>query len=194
MKPKLRWLVARLGQDMNWWVDETSDEVNWGRESLSLLDPRQVAYLREELEQYREHGLRPDQIGRAFHPFEVASEMSDGRLRLEASAHDLGDEDVKLFALPDLFEEESDQYPAFLEQVAAARIRLLNATHHYFHNVDELDMEEELQARNADRYFSTQSIHVFNELEDILRWKPAEWDEAEEEAGTAADEDEDEKE
>jgi len=181
MKRQLRWLVARLGEDMNWWVEETSDEVHWGADALSLLDPRQVAYLREELERYEEYGFDPASLWRVFHCFEISSELPDGRVKLVASAHSIEDEDVQLFALPDLFDQEDDAYPVFLDALTTLRIKHLNATHHYARNLDELDMEEEIQARNADRYFSARAIHVFNELEDVLTWKPAEWDEDESE-------------
>jgi hypothetical protein len=182
MKPKLRWIVARLGHDENWWVEETSDEVNWGQESLSLLDPRQVAWLHEQLTKYEAYGLDPELFARSFHLFEASAELPDGRVRLVASNQAVGDDEgARLYALPDLFEDETDAYPEFLDQLAAARIKFLNDTHHYVHDVDELDMEEELQAKNSDRYFSARSIHIYNELEEILKWKPAEWDDAEEE-------------
>jgi hypothetical protein len=180
MKPSLKWLVVRLGDDTNWWVDETSDNVYWGTDSLSLLDPNQVAYLHKTVGELEDYGFDPGALDSAFQIFEVASELTDGRMRLRPSEHSIGDEGVQLFALPDLLDEEKGAYPDLLDQLISLRVKYLNATHDYFQPVTEDDLEEELQSRNADRYFASTCIHVFNELEDILTWKPAEWDEKEE--------------
>ncbi len=177
MRPSLKWIVARLGQDMNWWVDETSEEVYWGGGALSLLDPKQVSFLREELQKYLAYGFKMEALDRAFHPFEAASDLSDGRLRLVPSSHGMTDKDVPLFALPDLIDDEEGAYADLLDQLAAMRIRMINATHHYFQQVTEDDMDEDVQARNSGRYFEGRALHVFHELEDILTWSPAEWDE-----------------
>ena len=40
------------------------------------------------------------------------------------------------------------------------------------------EMEDELRALDADRYFSDDTIHVFDELTEILDWSPAEWDDS----------------
>lgn len=180
MKPVVKWVVARLGHDGNWWVEETSDEVCWGRDSLSLLDPDQVAYLREELKRYEKYGLDSEMLDDAFDAFEVASELPDGRLRLIASERSLTEEGFQLFALPDLSEEDEGVYPDLLDRVSTLRIKLLNETHEYYQELTEQDMDEEIQARNTDRYFSARAIHVFNELEDVLTWKPAEWEDEDE--------------
>lgn len=176
MKPPLKWIIARLGEDMNWWVEETSANVYWGADSLSILDPRQVAWLRDSLDRYREHGLDPAQLGRSFTLYEVASEMSDGRLKLVPSDHGFDDDGVTLFALPDIRADEEGGYPDLLDQLASAHVRYLNATHDYYEDVSEDEMEEDIRSRNNDRYFAASAMHVFNELEDVLTWKPAEWD------------------
>ena len=183
MKPTFRWLVARLGEDLNWWVEETSDDVCWGADSLSLLDPNQVSYLRETLKEYKQYGFDPDILAEAFHLFEMSSELPDGRLKLVPSRRNITEKGVQFFALPDLFNEEEGVYPDFLSRISALRIKLLNATHDYFEDLVEDEMEEDIRARNTDRYFAASATHVFNELEDILTWKPAEWDDEE---GTVA--------
>jgi hypothetical protein len=187
MSFNLKWLVARLGDDMNWWVEETSDDVYWGKDALSVLDPNQVGYLRKELKKYEEYGFDPKMLHRAFHVFELSSELPDGRVKLVSSKENISSEDVPLFALPDLLQDEGGHYPDLLDRIAALRIQLLNATHDYHQDLTEQDMDEEIQTRNTDRYFSASAIHVFNELEDILTWKPAEWDDEEEESDLVQD-------
>jgi hypothetical protein len=39
-------------------------------------------------------------------------------------------------------------------------------------------MREELDALDRDRYFSSENIHCFEQINEILQWSPAEWDEA----------------
>jgi len=39
-------------------------------------------------------------------------------------------------------------------------------------------MTEELNLLDADRYFSDDTIHAFNEITERLEWSPAEWDES----------------
>lgn len=177
MKQDLKWLVVRLGDDKNWWVDETSDNVYWGTDALSLLDPNQVAFLHKAVGELEDYGFDPGTLDTAFQVFEAASELPDGRMRLRPSGQSIGDEGAQLFALPDLLDEEKGAYPDLLDQLISVRVKYLNATHDYFQEVTEDDLEEELQSRNAGRYFASTCIHVFNELEDILTWKPAEWDE-----------------
>lgn len=195
MKPQLRWIVARLGQDQNWWVDETSEDVYWGSDSLSLLDPGQLAQVRESLAKLQPYGFDPSILDRAFHLFEVSSQLPDGRLKLIRSSRRIDDADARLFALPDVLCEAEGAYPDLLDQVSALQIKMLNATHDYVQEVTVDEMDEEIQTRNADRYFAATAVHVFNELEDILTWKPAEWDEADEpSSGPEEEENEDDEE
>jgi hypothetical protein len=101
----------------------------------------------------------------------VDAELSEGVLRLAAT-----DQMEGAFALPRLGEDDDGPYFDFLDLISAARIRRLNQTHHYVRDCTEEEMFEELDLRDADRYFSAQTIHVFDELNEILEWSPAEWD------------------
>ena len=42
----------------------------------------------------------------------------------------------------------------------------------------EDEMFAELEALDAERYFNDEVIHCFEQLNEILEWKPAEWDDA----------------
>jgi hypothetical protein len=83
-----------------------------------------------------------------------------------------------VFAVPIVGEDGGGPYYDFLEALSAARVRMLNATHHYAQPCTELEMFEELDGLDHDRYFSMESIHAFDEINEILQWSPAEWDES----------------
>jgi hypothetical protein len=173
-----QWIDVRLGEDFNWWLQHTSAETGDEPEPRGVLDPRQVAHLAQVLEEYQPHGLRRDHLRAAFQMFEVESELAEGRLRLAACGLEFGDTDGELFALPVLGEGESEgPFHQLLDALSAARIRRLNATHHYAQPCTTDDMDEELEALDSDRYFNAATIHAFDELNEILEWSPAEWDE-----------------
>ena len=173
------WIIARLGDDMYWWVAESSEDIFWGEGGRGLLDPRQVAYLFEALNEYQPHGLGRHLWDGAFQFFQLESELDDERVRLAAVAADdsaVGGE--QLFALPLIEDEETGAYYDLLDSISAAHIRKLNATHHYARDCTEFDMREELDALDRDRYFSSENIHCFDQINEILQWSPAEWDDA----------------
>lgn len=174
------WIIARLDDDLNWWPDEASEEVAPGALSRGILEPRQLSRLAVALEEYLPHGYRKELFASAFHTYALQSELSDERLRLARADEDIFDSGLQLFALPVVDEQDgTGAYYDFLDAVTAARIRLLNATHRYACNCTEFDMDEELECIERDRYVAAESIHVFDEISEILEWKPAEWDEPE---------------
>ena len=174
----LQWIDVRLGEDFNWWLAHTSGEAGEDMESepRGVLDPRQVAHLVQALEAYQPHGLRPQLLRAAFQMFEAESELAEGRLRLEPSGVPFGEPGVEQFALPVLGEEGDGPFYQLLDALSEARIRLLNATHHYVKPCTADDMDEELELLDAGRYFSAEIMHAFDELNEILEWSPAEWD------------------
>jgi hypothetical protein len=163
-------IIVRLGDDFNWWVESADDATPHPR---GILDPRQVAHLVQALDEYRAYGYRPQQFADAFQTYRIDAEISEGTLRLAAT-----DETDDAFALPRLGDEDDGPYFELLDAISAARIRRLNDTHRYAYNCTEQEMVEELDALDSDRYFSAETIHVFDELNEILEWSPAEWDES----------------
>ncbi|HVM61447.1 MAG TPA: hypothetical protein VMV72_11340 [Verrucomicrobiae bacterium] len=170
-----QWIIARLGDDMNWWLAESSEDIFWGEGGRGLLDPRQVAHLADALSEYQPYGLRRHLFDASFQFFELESELDDERVRLAPVAASALDGGGQIFALPLVEDAETGAYYDFLDAISAARIRKLNATHHYARNCNELDMREELDALDKDRYFASENIHCFDEISEILQWSPAEW-------------------
>jgi hypothetical protein len=173
-----RWIVIRLGEDFNWWLDRTSAEFQSGRECRGVLDPRQISHLLEMLGEYRLYGLRKQQFADAFRLFACESEIAEGCLRRAPTDESIFSAATEMFALPLIEEEGQGPYYDFLDALSAARIRRLNATHHYVQECTEFEMHEELNALDTDRYFSSATIHIFDEINEILEWSPAEWDDS----------------
>jgi len=143
-----------------------------------VLDPRQIAHVAEVLDEYQPHGFRRYLFDDAFQFFQLESEIDDERVRLApVDPDDVGAANEQIFALPLIDDEETGAYYDLLDAISVARIRKLNATHHYVRDCTELDMSEELDALDRDRYFASESIHCFDEINEILQWSPAEWDE-----------------
>ena len=173
---KVKWVVAKLGEDFNWWVTETSAEGGNKISPRGILDPRQVAHLIQILEDYQPHDLDLEQLSAAFQMFALESEIAEGQARLSAVDQPFGDGDTDLFALPVTNDDDQGAYEAFLDSLIAAHIRKLNATHEFARPCTAEEMEEELEAIDGGRYFSAEVIHPFDEINEILEWSPAEWD------------------
>jgi hypothetical protein len=172
------WMIVSQDDDGNCWVEETSGGNLLGREQMSILSPEQVRHVTELLEKYRAHGFRRDQFESAFHVWKAEGQLSDGRWRLVPVEDSIYDGIGELFALPDVpldLEEELEAtggYPDFLEQLEHLRIRHLNRTRQYVQDVDELELEDDLRVMDADRYFSGEAAHCFEEICEILEWSP----------------------
>ena len=161
-------IVVRLDEDFNWWLEPTSE--NPRRDSV--MDPRQVNHLHEALDEYRGHGLRRELFAAAFIFFTMDADLEEGLVRLRREAG------PEMFALPVLGEDSDGPYYDFLDALAAARVKKLNATRHYKQPCTEEEMFTELEALDAERYFNDEVIHCFEQLNEILEWKPAEWDDS----------------
>ena len=170
--PQLEWCVVRLGEDHNWWVDEVSDPVHWDVDGLSIIDPRQVDHIIELIEPLREYGFDQDVFERAFIPFRITKDLGKGKVRLARIKQPLLESEEKLFALPDVIDEENGPYADFLDHITRLRVKMLN---------ELLDLEEKLtidevedqirEAQNND-YIDGKAVHLFTEMTAILDFTP----------------------
>ena len=156
-------MTARLGDDYNWWIESTDSDAPHAR---GVLDPRQLTHLVQTLDNYRRFGYRPEQLAGAFQAYRLDAELNEGEIRLAATHQSFLEDAGELFALPLIGNEQDGPYFDFLEAIGDARIRRLNATHHYARNCTADEMNEELDALDSDRYFSEDTIHAFDELND----------------------------
>lgn len=186
--PQLEWCVVRLGEDHNWWVDEVSDPVHWDVDGLSIIDPRQVDHIIELVDPLREYGFDSDLFERAFIPFRITKDLGKGKVRLARTKQPLLESEEKLFALPDVIDEENGPYADFLDHITRLRVKLLN---------ELLDLEEKLtvdevedqirEAQNTD-FIEGKAVHLFSEITAILDFMPAGHGEDDEDSDKGADE------
>jgi hypothetical protein len=173
---------VRLGEDLNWWVQEISDSVHWDVDGLSIVDPRQVAHILDLLDPLRDYGLQQDIIEAAFFPFAIRETLPDGRVKLLRVHESLLESDDKLFALPDIVDEEKGPYADFIDHITKLRVKFLNDAIELEQRLTVDDLEEEIREDHHNAFMEGRAIHVFQEITDILEYMPKGFELDEEEA------------
>ncbi len=181
--PQLEWCIVRLGEDHNWWVDEVSDPVHWDVDALSIIDPRQVDHLIEAIEPLREYGFDPDVFERAFIAFRISKDMGKGRVRLQRTKEPLLESDEKLFALPDIIDEENGPYADLLDHLTRLRVKLLNDLFDFEEKLTVDEVEDQIREAQNNDFIEGRSVHLFTELTAILDFVPAGYGDDDEEEG-----------
>jgi hypothetical protein len=176
----LEWCIVRLGDDHNWWVEEVSDPVRWDVDSLSIIDPRQVAHLIELVESLREHGFDQDVFEAAFISFRIEKDMGQGRVRLKRVKESLFESDEKLFALPDHLDEENGPYADLLDHLTRCRVKMLNELFDFESKLTVDEVEDQIREDQNTNFIEGKAVHVFAELTAILDFVPEGWDTDEE--------------
>ena len=172
VSPKLEWCIVRLGEDHNWWVDEVSDPVHWDVDGLSIIDPRQVDHLIELIDPLREYGFDQDVFERAFIPFRIAKDLGKGKVRLARIKQPLLESEEKLFALPDVIDEENGPYADFLDHITRLRVKMLNEILDLEEKLTVDDVEDQIrEAQNSD-FIEGKAVHLFTEITAILDYTP----------------------
>lgn len=171
---KLNWCKVRLGKDLNWWVTETSDNVNWDIDGLSVIDPRQATYILDTLESLRPYGLDDSIVEKAFITFSIDSRIGKDGIKLVRSNESVFEaEEQQLFLLPDTLDEERSPYAEFLDHITKMQVKMLNDTFHFEQDVEIEDLEEQIREKYSNDYMDGRAIHVFLEILDILEYVPA---------------------
>lgn len=193
--PQLEWCVVRLGEDHNWWVDEVSDPIHWDVDGLSIIDPRQVDHLIELIEPLREYGFDPDVFERAFIAFRIAKDLGKGRVRLARTKESLLESEEKLFALPDIIDEENGPYADLLDHLTRLRVKLLNDLFDFEEKLTVDEVEDQIRERQNSDFIEGRAVHLFTEITAILDFVPAGYGDDDEEPDakrrSAADEEDD---
>jgi hypothetical protein len=192
--PQLEWCIVRLGEDHNWWVDEVSDAVHWDVDGLSIIDPRQVDHVIELIEPLREYGFDPDVFERAFIAFRIAKDLGKGRVRLARTKEPLLESDEKLFALPDIIDEENGPYADLLDHLTRLRVKLLNELFDFEEKLTVDEVEDQIRESENNDFIEGKAVHLFAEITAILDFMPAGYgddDEESEKRPSAEEEDDD---
>src|SRR3954465_13769446 len=186
----LDWTVVRLGEDHNWWVAETSDPVRWDVDGLSIIDPRQLQHLIELVDPLRDYGFDQDVFEAAFIPFRIDKDLGTGKVRLKRMKESLFESDEKLFALPDILDEENGPYADLLDHLTRCRVKMLNDLFNFESKLSVDEVDDEIREDQNSNFIQGKAVHTFEELTSILDYMPAGYD-ADEETAAKGVEDED---
>ena len=169
---KLTWCKARLGEDMNWWIDEISDPVHWDIDGLGIIDRRQFQHLVDLLEPLSDYGLQTDLVEDAFYTFGIDVIEKDKSVRLKRVEDSILDSEDQLFALPDVIDDEKGPFADLIDHITKLRIKMLNDLIDFKQQLTIEELEEEIrEAQNSD-YMEGRATHFFTELTSILEYVP----------------------
>lgn len=169
---QLTWCVVRLGEDMNWWVHEISDNIHWDVDSLSIVDPRQMSHILDLMDPLREYGLQMDLVNSAFYKFKIDKDLGDKKVRLVRTSQSIIDTDEAIFALPDILDEEKGPYADLLNHITRLRVKLLNDMIDFDHPLTIDELEEAIQEDQHNNFLEGRSTHAFSEILSILEYIP----------------------
>ncbi|MEY2878927.1 MAG: hypothetical protein RLZZ15_1307 [Verrucomicrobiota bacterium] len=169
----LDWCIVRLGDDHNWWVGETSDPVRWDVDGLSIIDPRQVAHLIDLVEPLRDYGFDQDVFEGAFIPFRIDKDLGEGKVRLKRVKDSLFESEDKIFALPDILDEENGPYADLHDHLMRCRVKMLNDLFEFESKLAVDEVEDELREEQNSHFMHGSAVHIFEELTAILDYMPA---------------------
>lgn len=170
--PQLTWCVVRFGEDMNWWVKEISDPVRWDLDALSIIDPRQMAYILDLLDGLRDYGLIPEIVENAFIPFQIQAINPDKTARLVRVNETFFDTSEELFALPDVVNEEKGAYAEFLDHITMLRMKYLNDKLDFARKLTVTEVEEQIRDAQTQAFMEGRATHLFQEIIDVLEFVP----------------------
>lgn len=172
----LDWCLVRLGEDHNWWVDEVSDPIRWDVDGLGIIDPRQMAHLIELVEPLRDYGFDQELMEVAFVPFRIEREADRNRVRLKRVKDSLFDSEEKLFALPDVMDDENGPYADLMDHLTKCRVKMLNGLLHFKTKLTVDEVEDELREVQNANFIEGKAVHPFEELCQILDYVPDGYD------------------
>jgi hypothetical protein len=167
---------VRLGDDHNWWVNETSDPVRWDVDGLSIIDPRQVTHLIELVEPLRDYGFDQEMFDAAFIPFRIEKDLGNGKVRLKRVKESIVESDDKLFALADTLDEENGPYADLLDHLTRCRVKMLNDLFKFESKLSVDEVEDEIREDQNSSFIEGKAVHTFEELTAILDFMPAGYD------------------
>ncbi len=187
----LDWCIVRLGDDHNWWVAETSDPVRWDVDGLSLIDPRQLSHLIELVDPLRDYGFDQDVFEAAFIPFRIDKDLGNSKVRLKRVKESLFDSEEKLFALPDILDEENGPYADLIDHLTRCRVKMLNDLFNFEAKLSVDEVEDEIREDQNSNFIQGKAVHTFDELTSILDYMPAGYDTDEEAPAKGVEDEED---
>ena len=188
---KLTWCKARFGEDMNWWVSETSDPLHWDVDGLGIIDPRQFQHIIDLIEPLQEYGLQNELVDDAFYSFAIDNVEKDKSVMLKRIQDSILESEEQLFALPEVLDDEKGPYADLLDHLTKLRIKMLNDLIDFSQTLTVEELEEDIREQQNGDYMEGRATHFFTEITSILEYVP-EGFELEEEEGDSEPKSEDE--
>ncbi len=189
--PKLQWVKVRLGEDLNWWVHETSDPIHWDVDGLGIIDPRQASALTDSLDSLREYGFDAELFESAFFAFRVHAKADKQTVELRRVQESFLELDEELFLLPDTLDEDKSTYADFLDSITRYRVKLLNDLIDLAEKLEVDEIEDSIREDQNKDYMEGKAIHFFNEVSAILDFVPAGYELEDDDSGKDDSDDED---
>ena len=168
----IEWCTVRIGEDLNWWVTEVSDDVHWDVDGLSIIDPRQISHMIDLVEPLRGYSFDQDTMDRAFIPFKIQKDLGEGLVRLQRTNESLLDTEESLFGLPDVIDDENGPYADFLNHISKIRVRMLNDIIDFEQPFTVDELEDELREEENNSFIEGRAVHMFDEITRILDYVP----------------------
>jgi len=154
------------------------------------VDPRQVAHLIELVDALRDYGFHQDLFEAAFIPFRIERDLGSGKVRLKRVKESIFESDEKLFALPDILDEENGPYADLLDHLTRCRVKMLNDLFTFESKLTVDEVEDEIREEQNTHFIEGKAVHTFAELCAILDYMPEGIDADEEHPSKAAEEEE----
>lgn len=168
--------MIRLGDDLNWWVEEVSDTIHWDTDGLSIIDPRQIGHILELVDPLRDYGFDPDIFERAFLSFRIDENLKKNQVRVVRVKESLLESEEKLFALPDTLNDENSAYADLLDHLTRLRVKLLNDIIDFDQKLTVDELEEEIREESNASFMEGKAIHLYTEIVSVLDYVPAGWE------------------
>ena len=145
----------------------------------------------ELVDPLREYGFDANLFERAFIPFRINKDLGKGRVRLARTKQPLLESEEKLFALPDVIDEENGPYADFLDHITRLRVKLLNDLLDFEEKLTIDEVEDQLREAQNNDFIEGKAVHLFQEITAILDFMPAGHGDDEDETQKRSAEDED---
>jgi hypothetical protein len=135
-----------------------------------------VQHLIELVDPLRDYGFDQDLFEAAFIPFRIDKDLGGGKVRLKRMKESLFDSEEKLFALPDILDEENGPFADLLDHITRCRVKMLNDLFKFESKLTVDEVEEEIREDQNSSFIQGKAVHCFTELTDILDYMPEGYD------------------
>ena len=170
---KLDWCIARLGEDGNWWLEETSNDIHWDMDGTGIIDPKQISFINDLMEPLREYGLENEIVDSAFFTFRIEDALPDNKVKLVRTKQSLTESTEALFALSDVIDDDKSPYAEMIDHLLELRVALINDQLDLTQKLEVEELEEDIRETQNNDYFVGKGSHYFNEITAILEYLPA---------------------